>query len=243
MTVRLRFRFPILLVLVGLALAHTPAYSSTITTYSSLATWQAATSAGYQTVTFTGLAPSGGVTDYYSASGVTVDGVEFIGYSSGGASDIQVIDTSSVSFYNDGTGDALIQTLNRPNSSSPLPYVNIVLPANITALGLDLWTASSPAMSFSITVAGNTYTVPTLSGNTEAFWGITSTTAVSSLQLTLAGTTFNGGTSEFIDNFSFGASDLSAAPEAGTYLLIGSGLIGLVVLRKRLKPRKTGPEL
>jgi hypothetical protein len=36
---------------------------------------------------------------------------------------------------------------------------------------------------------------------------------------------------------------MSAAPEAGTYLLIGSGLIGLVILRKRLKPGKTAAEL
>jgi len=46
-----------------------------------------------------------------------------------------------------------------------------------------------------------------------------------------------------LDNFSFGDSDLSAAPEAGAYLLIGSGLIGLVILRKRMQPRKGVPEV
>jgi hypothetical protein len=50
--------------------------------------------------------------------------------------------------------------------------------------------------------------------------------------------TSSSSTEALLDNFSFGASDLSEAPEAGTYLLIGSGLIGLVVLRKRLKPGK-----
>ena len=239
MTVRLRFRFPILLVLVGLALAHTPAYSSTITTYSSLATWQAATSAGYQTVTFTGLAPSGGVTDYYSASGVTVDGVEFIGYNSPGASDIQVIDTSGeFTWYNWGTGQALIQPLNRPNSSSPLPYINIVLPANVSALGMYLYSANNQAMSYTITVAGNQYTVPTYTQPTLAFWGVTSATPISSVQLTLAGTTYNQSAEALVADFVFGDSDMSAAPEAGTYLLIGSGLIGFVALRKRLAPRK-----
>jgi PEP-CTERM motif len=31
---------------------------------------------------------------------------------------------------------------------------------------------------------------------------------------------------------------LAAAPEAGTYLLIGTGLIGFVMLRRRLVPKK-----
>ncbi len=231
---RLRFCFSILSLSIGLV----PAYSTTITTYSSLSAWTAATSAGYQTVTFEGLAPSGSSSDYYSATGVTSDGVEFIGYSYTGASDVQVVDTSAFSWYDWGTGDALLQTLSRLNAGSPLPYVNIVLPANITSLGLDLFTTSPQALSYTITVAGNQYTVPTFTQPTLAFWGITSDTPISSLQLTLAGTTYNSASNELLDNFSFGASDLTAAPEAGTYLLIGSGLIGFVVLRKRLMSKK-----
>jgi hypothetical protein len=235
---RLRFCFSILSLCGGLALTLVPAYSTTITTYSSLSTWTAATSAGYQTVTFTGTATPGSVTNYYGATGLTADGVEFIGYTYSGSSDLQSVDTSAYSYYDWGTGDALLQTLSRLNAGSALPYVNIVLPANITALGLNLFTASPEALNFTITVAGNQYTVPTYTQPTLAFWGITSDTPISSLQLTLAGTTYNGGSYELLDNFSFGASDLTAAPEAGTYLLIGSGLIGFVVLRKRLAPRK-----
>ncbi len=221
----------------GLALALIPAYSTTITTYSDPTSWAAATAPGYQTVTFEGLTTPGGVTNYYGSTGVTSDGVEFIGYTYAGVSDLQVIDTSAYTWFNDGTGDALLQSLSRPNSGSPLPYVNIVLPANVTALGLDLWTTNNPAMSYSITVAGNQYTVPTLAGNTVAFWGITSDTAISSIQFTVPSTPTQG-TEALLDNFSFGASDMSAAPEAATYLLIGSGLIGLIVLRKRLAPEK-----
>jgi hypothetical protein len=234
---RLKFRLSILSL--GVALGLAPAYSTTITTYSDQASWAAATAAGYQTVTFTGLATPGGATNYYTATGVTTDGVEFIGYNSGGTSDVQVIDTSAFSWYNDGTGDALLQSLSRPNSSSPLPYINIVLPANITAIGVDLYTTSPQALSYTITVAGNQYTVPTFTQPTLAFWGITSDTPITSLQLTLAGSTYNGGSEALLDNFSFGTADMSAAPEAGTYLLIGSGLIGLVLLRKRLKADKT----
>jgi hypothetical protein len=235
---QLKFRASIFSLSIGIALALVPGYSTTITTYTNSATWQAATSAGYQTVTFQGLTPAGTATTYSSASGVTVDGVDFIGYTSAGLSDIQVVDTSSFSYYNWGTGDALIQTLSRPNAGSTLPYVNIVLPANVTSLSLDLFTTSPQALSYTVTVAGNQYTVPTFSQPTLAFWGITSTTPISSIQFTLAGTTYNGGSNELLDNFSFGALDMATAPEAGTYLLIGSGLIGFVALRKRLAPRK-----
>lgn len=229
---------------VGIALALVPAYSTTITTYNDPASWQAATSPGYQTVTFEGLTPAGTSTPYNSPTGVAASGVDFIGYNSGGTSDIQVVDTSAFSWYNDGSGDALLQSASpMPSSFSPLPYINIVLPANITSLGLDLWTTSSPGMSYSITVAGNQYTVPTLTGNTQAFWGITSDTPITSLQFTVPGSTPSSGTQALLDNFSFGASDLTAAPEAGTYLLIGSGLIGFVLLRKRLMSGKAGTEL
>jgi hypothetical protein len=226
------------------ALGLVPAYCTTITTYTNPATWQAATSAGYQTVTFEGLTPPNTETPYNNATGVTASGVDFIGYNSSGVSDIQVVDTSGVfTWFNWGTGDALIQSLDRPNSSSPLPYINIVLPANISSLGLDLFTTSPQALSYTITVAGNQYTVPTFSQPTLAFWGITSDTPITSVQLTLAGTTFNSSSNELLDNFSFGASDLTAAPEAGTYLLIGSGLIGFVLLRKRLILGKAAREL
>jgi hypothetical protein len=237
-------KFKFLYFFIGFALALVPAYSTTITTYNNLATWQAATSAGYQTVTFEGLTPANVSTPYMSATGVASSGVDFIGYNSSGASDVHVVDTSGAfTWYNWGTGDALIQNLDRPNSGSPLPYINIVLPANITSLALDLWTTSPQALSYTITVAGNQYTVPTFSQPTLAFWGITSDTPITSIQLTLAGTSFNGSTNELLDNFSFGASDLTAAPEAGTYLLIGSGLIGFVLLRKRLTSGKAGTEL
>lgn len=238
---QLKFRSSILSLSIGITLALLPAYSTTLTTYNDSTSWQAATSAGYQTVTFEGMTPAGSATTYSGPGGVTTSGVEFIGYSSGGGSDIQVVDTSAFSWYNWGTGDALIQTMNRPNSSSPLPYVNVVLPANVTSLSLDLFTTSPQALSYTITVDGIQYTVPTSTQPTLAFWGITSDTPIPSIQFSLQGTTYNGSSNELLDNFSFGtagASQVTTAPEAGTYLLIGTGLIGLVVLRKRLTPEK-----
>jgi PEP-CTERM motif len=240
---QLMFRSSILFI--GVALVLAPAYCTTITTYGDAASWQAATTAGYQTVTFEGLTAPGTDTYFTGPTGVTVSGVEFIGVTSSGGSSVQVIDTSAFPWYNDGSGDALLQDTDRANSSSPIPYINIVLPANITALGMNLFSTSPQALSYSITVDGIPYTVPTFNQPTLAFWGITSDTPLSSLQLALQGTTYNSSSHELIDNFSFGTAvdggseDPSPTPEAGTYLLIGSGLIGLVAIRKRLKPDKT----
>ena len=222
--------------LLGLAafiLAALPARSATITTYTNLASWLAASTV-QQDITFEGLAPADGSTTYQGATGVTSGGVEFIGYTSTGASWIQVIDTNFSSWYNFGSNDALGQDLDRPNSGSPLPSIQIVLPANVTAFGLDLFTVSPSALSYAITVAGTQFIVPTDALPTEAFWGVTSTTPIASISLTLQGTVYNGSTTALLDNFQFGTSDLSQAPEAATFVLIGSGLIGIAILKRRI---------
>jgi hypothetical protein len=222
-----------------LMLALVPAYSTTITTYGSLADWQGATSS-YQTIDFEGLTPPLTSTPYPSGVSPIGTGVQFIGMS--GSTAIQVIDTNLSPWYNFGTNDALMEDMNRANSGAPLPYIHIVLPSAITALGMDLFTVSPNALSYTITVAGSQYTVATNPQPNTAFWGITSDTAITSVDLTLQGTTYNGSSHELLDNFRFGAAggtgNIADAPEAGTYLLIGSGLIGLMLLR-RARPVKS----
>src|SRR5215472_13642263 len=116
----------------ALVLFVTPAYSTTITTYSDLASWQAAANV-LQTVAFEGLAPTNSSTTYTGPTGVTSGGVEFIGYTSSGASWIQVVDTNFSTWYNFGTNDALDLSMDRPTSASPLPDIHIVLPTGVTA--------------------------------------------------------------------------------------------------------------
>jgi len=216
-----------------LVLALVPAHSTTITTYSGLANWQAATTSS-QAIDFEGLTPPNTGTQYPSGVSPNGTGVQFIGIS--GQSSIQVIDTNLSPWYNFGTNDALMEDMNRATSGSPLPYIHIVLPSAITALGMDLFSVSPDGLSYTITVAGTQYTVATNARPNTAFWGITSDTAITSVDLTLQGTAFNGSSHALLDNFRFGAAggagNLSEAPEAGTYLLIGSGLIGLMLLRK-----------
>lgn len=221
------------LILVASALAVIPSRSTTITTYTDPNAWQSAANV-QQTITFAGLAPADGSTTYQGSTGLTTGGVEFIGYTSSGSSWIQVIDTNFSQWYNFGSNDALLQDMDRPNSSSPLPYIDIVLPANVTAFGMDLFTVSPNALNYTITVAGNQYTVPTDPQPTQAFWGVTSDTPIASITLTLQGTVYNGSTSALLDNFEYGTANLSQAPEAATFVLIGSGLIAIAGLKRWL---------
>ncbi|MBZ5608079.1 MAG: hypothetical protein LAP38_07475 [Acidobacteriia bacterium] len=227
-------RVSVLAGLVAAAFVVAPAYSATITTYSDSSAWQSAASV-LATVDFEGLAPANGSTTYTGSTGVTSGGAEFIGYTSSGSSWIQVIDTNFNIWYNFGTSDALRQNMDRPTSNSPLPYIHVALPANVTAFGVDLFTVSPSALSYTITVAGTPYTVPTSNRPTETFWGVTSDTPIPSVDLTLQGTVYNGSTSALLDDFRYGAAQgMSDAPEAATFLLIGSGLIGIAALKKWL---------
>ncbi len=157
-----------LLGLAAFVLAVNPARSATITTYTDPVAWQAASTI-QQTIDFEGLATPGGTTTYNGPTGVTSGGVEFIGYISSGTSWIQVIDTNFSSWYNFGSNDALGQDMDRPNAGSPVPYIQIVLPANVTSFGMDLFTVSPNALNYAITVAGTQYIVPTTPGRPRHF--------------------------------------------------------------------------
>src|SRR3984893_11508155 len=161
-------------------LALVPAYSTSSTPYSSLPNWQAATSS-YQTIDFEGLTPPNTSTPYPSGVSPNGTGVQFTGIS--GSTAIQVIDTNLSPWYNFGTNDALMEDMNRATSGSPLPYIHIVLPSAVTALGMDLFSVSPDGLSYTITVAGSQYTVATNARPSTAFWGITSDTAITSVDL------------------------------------------------------------
>jgi hypothetical protein len=215
---RSRCRAILLLSLFALAVMVTPAYSTSITTYSDSPSWLAATS-GVTTDTFTGYAPSNSYTIY--SGGIFQNGVEFIGLSGGTT---LVGDTSGgpFSWANYGTGDA--------GFVSGSGGVSITLPSPVTAFGINLFT--SPAGSaYTVTTLATPFTVPTVSSPPPTFFGITSDTAFSSVTLQVpSGTTY-----AIFDNFQFGAAQ--TVPEAGTFLLIGTGLLAFAIFRYKRRPR------
>ncbi len=226
------FRILILFALAALAWNVTPAYSTTVT-YTNLASWQAATS-GDQTIDFSGKANGKAIQDYSDSTGVVYPDVQFIGITPNGNA-LDVSDTSIMSWYSFGTGEALMEPM---NSTTGVPFIHVVFTTPVTAFGSDLFTFSNTGMNFGITVLGTQYTAATNTTAPPAFWGVTSDTPISSVDFTLQGTTPTGGSVAFLDNFRYGSQSSAPpdpTPEAATMLLIGSGLLGLAYLRKRNK--------
>ncbi len=218
---RFKFQALFLFTLSTLAVMVTPAYSTTITTYSDSASWTAATT-GVTTDNFNGLAPAGSYTMYNS--GIFQNGVEFIGISG----QTGVMDTSAFSFYNFGTGDA--------GFVSGTTGVTITLPTAVTAFGINLFT-NPTAATYTVTTLSTPSTVPTSATAPPTFFGVTSDTPFSTVSLQVpAGLSY-----AFFDNFSFGtaqAQETGQVPEAGTFFLIGTGLIGFAAFRaKARQPR------
>jgi hypothetical protein len=221
------FVFPIVM---ALALLTLPAYSATINTYTTANSWQTALS-NFQTIDFGGLAPTNGFTNY--TSGFSVNGVQFLGLS---GPPIAVFDTAFSFWYNFGTGDAAgIQTL-RANAGAPVPYIHVVLPAPVTAVGFNIFSVGPTALPYNVSLPIGQYSASTAPLPTPAFWGITSDTAFSTVDLTLQGSIYNDGTYAFVDNFSFGTAQANDVPESSTCLLFGAGLTGIGLLRRRNKP-------
>ena len=209
-----------LLSIFTLCVKVTPACSTTITTYSDLATWQAATT-GDLTDTFEGLAPSGGYT--YYPSGIFQQGVEFIGI----AGTTGVGDTSSGffgGFANYGTVDA--------GWVSGSTGVTITLPTAVTAFGINLFTSGPRGGTWTVTTLSQPSIVPTSSSAPPTFFGVTSDTPFTSVTLgTPASYSY-----AFFDNFSWGTAQtgsMDPVPEAGTSLLIGTGLVAFAIFRRR----------
>ncbi len=195
-------------------------------TYGDLTSWSSAVTVD-ATDTFDGLAPSGSndpVGTTYSADGLTYNAI------TGGAMDI-VDSTYMNPYFNFGPGGILISG----SSTSVLPKIQVTLPANTTAVGLDLMTVSPNAQSVVVTLNdGETFTVGTANRPTETFFGFTTSAPVSTITFTLTSVDLNQGTFIGLDNFSYGVATASEAPEASTLCLIGAGLIVFTARRKRL---------
>ncbi|HEV8040705.1 MAG TPA: PEP-CTERM sorting domain-containing protein [Bryobacteraceae bacterium] len=210
-----------LLTLMTLAVMATPAFAATITTYTSSASWLAATTSD-QLDNFEGLAPSGS----YVTGAFSDNGVQFIGLSS---ATIGLADTStgSFSFANFGTGDAVFVF----GTST----AQITVPTPVTAFGINLFSAPV-GLNFTVTTLSTPFNVPTSSTAPPTFFGVTSDTPFSTIDVQIP----TGGTYTFFDNFQWGTAQTgggSEVPEAGTFLLIGTGLVGFAVFRHRGQPR------
>jgi hypothetical protein len=209
-----------------------------ITTFTDPAGFEAAAT-GLTVDDFQGYAPSGGQTSYTSASGVSQNGVEFIGYTSTpGSYLIYVVSASAVQwapYSPNGNSNALQLAPGGPSDNGGA-YVQIALPAQVTAAGMDLVGTHAGGLSYDVSINGTPFTVAANSDAVPNFIGVTSSAPISTITISLDGTVPTDG-AVYLDNFQFGAASAAAgmdpAPEATPFVLIGSGLIGLIGFRKK----------
>ncbi|MCP5115311.1 MAG: hypothetical protein GY953_31165 [bacterium] len=217
----------------------TGSLNATLIEYSDRASWEAATP-GFANIDFD-------ITSTYqsfnTAAGVTLDengiapiGVQFVGLATPGSYELTVVDPAFSSAHDHGSGDVLKGP--RFLSAEPTRSIEMILPLGINSFGFDLMTYDSleqqPAgpQTFTVSVDGTEVTqVVTLLQPGRAFFGVVSDTEVGQIELVLD-TGISGRTFPMIDNFSSGS--VTATPEAHTYLLVGSGLLLVALLRRRV---------
>ena len=219
--------------LFGLAVVA-PLVSGATITYTDETAWSSA-SMNLTTIGFEGLAPANSFALYSTSTGLSIDGVQFVG-ADGGGYQLSVYDSNFISpYFNWGAG-ALLAGPQYVNANVT-PSIQVSLPSGVTSFGVNLMTASPNATSFSITLSdGTTQTVSTFARPQQAFFGATSDAPITSATFTLVETIPANNTQGLLDNFSFGAAGTGSqgqVPETDTLVMIGTGLAGLAWIKKR----------
>jgi hypothetical protein len=227
--------------ILALAAAATPLYSTTLE-YSSRAAWTAAVSA-ITTTTFD--TASGGYTPpppdgilNITLGGITLDGIKYQVYNGTAENAFNAINGGPAqTYYNWGSGAILQAGL----YSGALAHLHMTLPGAVTAWGVDLMINGASGGTFTVQVNGGaclaaTCSAPTFLHPTRAFYGMTSDTAFSIVDLYYPANTYGE-----IDNFSIATFSAGPAapeqptgetPELATILLCATGLIGMAKSRK-----------
>ncbi len=216
-----------------LALTNATPANAQVTTYNNRATFNSATS-GLTTINFNDQAPAGGLNSYSGAT-TTQQGVTFTSNGS-----LVAVSSSYNNGFGYGLGDGTVLAFfGGPNGLNTL---NVALPANTTAFGLDFGDFYGLPFTFSLST-GQTYTFTggnTLVG-TSTFAGFTSTSAISGFTITVPNSPNDG---LQIDRFSFGQANATAAvPEPSEWAVIGmtaTTLGGLMVRARRRKGVTSG---
>lgn len=241
-----------------LALFAIPGFSTTVL-YADWSSWQTAVT-GTSTVNFD---PVG---SYNTSTGFTTgltlpDNPTFIGvlqtadgttppcspYTPGNCS-LQVIDHTMSQYFNFDSVDSLFWGA-YSNGNVLTSLLQITWPTPVTAVGLNLATYGGSGASFNVQLNGDSSqvfaTAPTTGWPNSTFFGLTSTTPISSLAIYLpAGVSadpllnsFTYGTAQSagVGDPGPGPGDPSDTPEISTFLSIASGLIGMAGASRKFR--------
>ena len=178
------------------------------------------------TIDFEGIAPNNSVANF--ASPLTLQGVTFSGSPTG-----------MVSVVDDGFFAPLFQ-FNSGAVLSGFSFIEVTLPAGITAIGVDLMSTNPDGLPFAVLLAnGETFVVNTPLRPERGFFGITTDVAIASIRFTTIASQSQPGGIPLLDNFTFGQAQ-TPVPEPATLVLLGTGLAGVAARTRRRRKAAKG---
>jgi len=218
-----------LILVSALAMASALPTRASILTYTDRTTMELAQPAlTFSTITYEGFA--GG---YNSSVGLTIAAVNFVGVTATSAPPYDLAVAASIANW--GNGAAL-----ENNNPSPSGRIIVSLPANVFAIGVNLFDASATTFlgpngnGYQIGVNNGAMSSYTTSPATllpgSVFFGATSDIAFQSVTFMVPAGTFN--VELALDNFEIG-TQVAETPEVSTLLAIGTGLIAMRWMRRR----------
>jgi len=205
--------------MIALTLLAAPA-GATSTVYPSRSDWTAVVT-NVITVPFTAQAGSSAYTEFNTSAGLTVDGVNFIGFTGEqGVYNLKVYNPAYNSLLERGSGPSL------GGGWSP-GYLLATLPAGgVYALAVDFATETKDRSVLITLSSGETYTLTSPANSTMKFWGITSDVAIADIKFSAINTL------TMIDNFSYGSIPGEEAPEPMGLVLGATGLAAIWLARR-----------